>query len=125
MRKAAVAKNPSARRLARAAATRRAQARLGVSRLSVHLTGRHAYAQILSPAPAAKVLASASTAEKALRQQFSNGGNAAAAAAVGSRLAEKAKQAGLERLAFDRGGRKYAGRVRALAEAARAGGLKF
>ena len=123
MRRILSANNAAQRRIVRGARTRRMQAGLGVSRLMVHLSGKHAYAQILSPS--AKVLASASTAEKELRQQFSNGGNAAAAAAVGTRLAEKAKGIDLGKLAFDRGGYKYAGRVRALADAARAGGLKF
>lgn len=124
MRKVNTANSPRQRRMVRAARTRRMQARLGVSRLVVHLSGQHAYAQIISPA--AKVLASASTLEKEMRQQLGNGGNTAAAAAVGSRLAEKAKQVdNIGKLAFDRGGCRYAGRVRALAEAARAGGLKF
>jgi large subunit ribosomal protein L18 len=73
----------------------------------------------------AKVLAAASTAEKEVRAQLANGGNKAAAAAVGKRIAEKAKKLGIERVAFDRGGFRFHGRVKALAEAARESGLKF
>ena len=123
MRKKISPDNLAARRQRRAARTRQLQMRLGMSRLIVHLTGQHAYAQIISAE--AKVLASASTAEKEMRQQHANGGNIAAAAAVGSRLAEKAKSLTLGPLAFDRSGHKYAGRVCALAEAARSGGLQF
>lgn len=121
------------RRLTRAAATRRRQARLGVARLVTHFSGRHTYAQIISPA--GKVLASASTMSKSLRAEYpqfaKNGGNIAAAEAVGAAIAKKAAGiAGIElgklgKLGFDRGGRQYAGRVRAMATAARAGGLKF
>ena len=123
MRKPLPTRTRQQRRVHRAARTRRMQARLGAARLVVHLSGQHAYAQIISPA--AQVLASASTVEKEMRGKVGNGGNAAAAAAVGSRLAEKAQALDIGKLAFDRGGCKYAGRVRALAEAARAGGLKF
>lgn len=117
-------KNPASRRLVRAARTRRVQARLRVSRLVVHLSGQHTYAQIVSPQ--ARVLVSASTVEKDVRKLCRNGGNTVAATAVGRRLAEKAVAVGeVGKLAFDRGGRKYTGRVRALAEAAREGGLVF
>jgi len=71
------------------------------------------------------VLASASTAEKDLRADISNGGNTAAASAVGKRIAEKAKAAGIEKVAFDRAGFAYHGLVKALAEAAREAGLQF
>jgi len=71
------------------------------------------------------VLASASTAEKEVRTKVKNGGNVKAAELIGQRIAEKAKKIGIESVAFDRGGYKYHGRVKALAEAARAGGLKF
>ena len=71
------------------------------------------------------MLAAASTAEKEVRAQLANGGNKAAAAAVGKRIAEKAKKLGIERVAFDRGGFRFHGRVKALAEAARESGLKF
>lgn len=111
-------------RLRRGAQTRRHQSRLRVTRLAVHLSGKHTYAQIIDAN--AKVLASASTTEKALKAAYQkNGGNLAAAEAIGRRLAEKAKQAGIEQIAFDRGGWRYGGRVKALAEAARAGGLLF
>ena len=123
MKNTVIIKNTVQRRRVRAARTRQMQTRLRATRIMVHLSGKHIYAQIVSPQ--ALVLASASTVEKEMRQQFSSGGNIAAAAAVGDRLAKKAKQIELGKLAFDRGGRKYAGRVRALAESARAGGLQF
>ena len=87
-------------------------------------TNLHIYAQVIS-GDGSKVLASASTAEKEVRAQLKNGGNKAAAEAVGARIAEKAKAAGIDVVAFDRSGYQYHGRVKALAEAARAGGLKF
>ena len=93
-------------------------------RLTVYRSNCHIYAQIIS-SDGARVLASASTAEKDMRAQCAKGGNAAAAAAVGKRIAEKAKSAGIERVAFDRAGYKYHGRVKALAEAARENGLNF
>ena len=93
-------------------------------RLSVHRTNTHIYAQITSPS-GDKVLAAASSAEKEVRAQLKHGGNKKAAEVVGARIAEKAKQAGIEAVAFDRGGNRYHGRVKALAEAARAGGRKF
>ena len=113
-----------ARRLVRAVRTRRHQASLGVSRIVVTLSGKHTYAQIISPA--AKVLASASTVEVDMRAEFGkNGGNIAAAEAVGRRLAEKVKSVDIGKLGFDRGGRRYDGRIKALAEALRTGGLSF
>lgn len=114
------AKNDS--RLRRA---RRARARirgLGENRLSVHRTPRHIYAQIIAPA-GDKVLASASTLDSELRGGVT--GNMAAAAEVGKLVAKRAKDAGVERVAFDRGGYKYHGRVKALADAARETGLEF
>ena len=93
-------------------------------RLTVHRTNLHIYAQVIA-ADGARVLASASTAEKEVREQHPNGANKGAAAAVGARIAEKAKAAGVTEVAFDRAGFSYHGRVRALAEAAREGGLKF
>jgi large subunit ribosomal protein L18 len=111
-------------RLRRAAQTRKRQRAQGAARLAVHRTNQHIYAQVIS-GDGAKVLAAASTAEKELRGQMANGGNKAAASLVGKRIAEKAKQLGIEQVAFDRGGYRYHGRVKALADAAREGGLKF
>jgi large subunit ribosomal protein L18 len=95
---------------------------LGVNRLSVHRTPRHIYAQILAPA-GDKVLASASTLDSDIRGGKT--GNIEAAAAVGKLVAERAKAAGIEAVAFDRGGFKYHGPVKALADAARESGLNF
>jgi large subunit ribosomal protein L18 len=111
-------------RLRRARQTRLKIREIGAVRLTVHRTNSHIYAQITSGA-GDKVLATASSAEKDVRAQLKNGGNRKAAEAVGARIAEKAKQAGIEAVAFDRSGYRYHGRVKALAEAARAGGLKF
>ena len=111
-------------RLRRARQTRLKIREIGAVRLTVHRSNSHIYAQITSSA-GDRILASASTAEKDVRAQIKNGGNRKAAEAVGARIAEKAKQAGIERVAFDRAGYRYHGRVKALAEAARAGGLKF
>jgi large subunit ribosomal protein L18 len=111
-------------RLRRALPTRVRIQRLRVPRLSVHRSNQHIYAQILS-ADGARVLASASTLDKEVRVQVPNGGNMQAAAVIGKRIAERAQKAGVVEVAFDRGGFKYHGRVKALAEAAREGGLKF
>ena len=111
-------------RLRRAAKTRRKIQQLRVVRLAIHRTNGHIYAQLVSD-DGAKVLTSASTAEKEVRAKISNGGNATAAAAVGTRIAEKAKTLGIDAVAFDRSGYKFHGRVKALAEAAREAGLKF
>jgi len=80
--------------------------------------------QIIDPS-GSKVLASASSLEAQVKVEAKNGGNVAAASMVGKRIADKAKAAGVERVAFDRSGFKYHGRVKALAEAAREGGLQF
>ena len=118
-----ISKNIS--RLRRAQATRRRIARLRVVRLSVHRTNQHIYATIIS-AEGDRVLASASTVEAEVRGQLNgHGGNLAAAVAVGTRIAEKAKAAGIDTVAFDRSGFRFHGRVKALAEAAREAGLKF
>lgn len=104
---------------------RRARARmrdLGAIRLSVHRTPRHIYAQIIAPA-GDRVLACASTLDSELRGGKT--GNIEAAAAVGKLVAERAKAAGIDAVAFDRGGYKYHGRVKALADAARESGLNF
>jgi large subunit ribosomal protein L18 len=111
-------------RLRRAQQTRLKIREIGAVRLTVHRSNSHIYAQLTSSA-GDRVLASASSAEKDVRARLKNGGNRNAAEAVGARIAEKAKQAGIERVAFDRAGYRYHGRVKALAEAARAGGLKF
>jgi len=85
----------------------------------------HIYASVVSD-DGTRVLASASTAEKEVREQLGgNGGNAAAATLVGKRIAEKARAAGVEKVAFDRSGFAYHGRVKALADAAREAGLQF
>jgi large subunit ribosomal protein L18 len=97
---------------------------LSVNRLSVHRTPRHIYAQIIA-SDGGTVLASASTVETDVRKGMKSTGNAEAAAIVGARIAEKAKAAGIDTVAFDRSGFRYHGRVKALAEAAREAGLKF
>jgi large subunit ribosomal protein L18 len=117
-----VDKNES--RLRRARQTRLRIRENGAMRLTVYRTNSHIYAQIITSG-GEKVLAAASTAEKEVRAQLKNGANRKAAEVVGARIAEKAKQAGIETVAFDRAGYRYHGRVKALAEAARAGGLKF
>ena len=104
---------------------RRARARirdLGINRLSVHRTPRHIYAQIIAPA-GDKVLACASTLDTDLRSGVTC--NIAAAAEVGKLVAKRAKDAGVDKVAFDRSGYKYHGRVKALADAARETGLEF
>jgi large subunit ribosomal protein L18 len=111
-------------RLRRARQTRLKIAEVGAVRLSVYRTNAHIYAQITSPA-GDKVLATASSLDKDLRGELKHGGNKKAAEAVGKRIAAKAKDKGIEAVAFDRGGYRYHGRVKALADAARAGGLKF
>ncbi len=111
-------------RLRRAVATRKKIAELRVHRLAVHRTNLHIYANIISP-EGDRILVSASSMEPEVRKQLANGGNAAAAAIIGKRVAEKAKAAGIETVAFDRSGFRYHGRVKALADAAREAGLKF
>lgn len=111
-------------RLRRARQTRAKISELRAVRLCVHRTNLHIYAQIISPC-GSKVLASASTVETAVRGTQPNGGNLAAATAVGKRIAEKAVAAGIAQVAFDRSGFRYHGRVKALADAAREHGLTF
>jgi large subunit ribosomal protein L18 len=111
-------------RLRRASKTRVRIVRQGAARLMVHRTNLHIYAQVID-ATGGKVLASASTLEKDVRSAHPNGAKKDAAAEVGKRIAEKAKAAGVTEVAFDRAGFSYHGRVKALAEAAREGGLKF
>lgn len=115
-------------RLRRAVPTRRKITELGVHRLSIFRSNLHIYANIISP-EGDRVLVSASTLEPEVRTQLAGqtgqGGNVAAATLVGKRVAEKAKAAGIESVAFDRSGFRYHGRVKALADAAREAGLKF
>lgn len=106
---------------------RRARAKireLGAVRLCVHRTPRHIYAQVTTP-DGSSVLASASSVEKSLRGGKGYTGNVDTAAAVGKAIAERAKAAGINRIAFDRSGFRYHGRVKALADAARENGLEF
>ena len=103
--------------------TRRKIAELGAVRLLVHRSNTHMYAQVIDAD--AKVVAAASTLEAEVRKQVGNGGNVKAATVIGQRIAEKAKQKGIEAVSFDRSGFKYHGRVKALADAAREAGLKF
>ena len=117
--------NKKQQRLRRARQTRVRIALQVKPRLTVYRSNLHIYAQLISD-DGAKVLAAASTAEKELREQVKgNGGNTAAAQLVGKRIAEKAKAAGVEAVAFDRAGYAFHGRIKALADAAREAGLKF
>ena len=112
-------------RLRRARRTRAAIRRQRVHRLSVNRSPRHMYAQVFEP-DGSRVLAAASTLDKEVREQVDgNGGNVAAASVVGRAIAERARKLGIARVAFDRSGYKYHGRVKALAEAAREHGLEF
>ena len=113
-------------RLRRSRQTRARIANLGAVRLTVFRSNLHIYASVIS-GDGTQVLAAASTAEKSVREQLGKdkGGNATAAALVGKLIAEKAKAAGVEKVAFDRSGFAYHGRVKALAEAAREAGLQF
>ncbi len=97
---------------------------LGMHRLCVFRSPRHIYAQIIAPG-GAEVLASASTVDKELKGQVKNGGNIEAASKVGKALADRAKKAGIKKVAFDRSGFKYHGRIKALADAARENGMEF
>ena len=111
-------------RLRRAKSTRAHIRELGVPRLSVLRTGQHVYAQLFS-ADGSKVLAAASTTQAEVREGLKNGHNSDAAAKVGKAIAEKARAAGIDKVAFDRSGYRFHGRIKALAEAAREGGLQF
>ncbi len=114
--------------------SRQTRARIAVqrvARLTVYRTNLHIYASVISD-DGSRVLASASSVEPDIRKDLAGdakatgkGGNVAAASVVGKRIAEKAKAAGVERVAFDRAGFAYHGRVKALAEAAREAGLQF
>jgi|SRR5687768_1955120 len=116
--------NPTESRLRRARRTRAKIAELKAVRLAVHRSNLHIYAQLIDGS-GSKVLTSASTLEPELRKALPNGGTMDAAAAVGKRVAERARDLGIETVAFDRSGFKYHGRIKALAEAAREHGLKF
>lgn len=115
------------KKAARLRRARRARAKireLGAHRLCIYRTPRHIYAQVIAP-DGGQVVTAASTVEKALRAELGRTGNAAAAAAVGKLVAERAREAGITKVAFDRSGFKYHGRVKALADAAREAGLQF
>ena len=114
-------------RLRRSRQTRTRIALQRTARLAVHRTNLHIYASLVSD-DGSQILASASTAEKEVREQLGGngkGGNVSAATLVGKRIAEKAKAAGIDKVAFDRSGFAFHGRVKALAEAAREAGLQF
>ncbi len=114
-------------RLRRARQTRIRIATQGVARLTVNRTNLHIYASVIS-GDGGKVIATASSAEPEVRKELGGsgkGGTVAAAQMIGKRLAEKAKAAGVEKVAFDRAGFAYHGRVKALADAAREAGLQF
>lgn len=108
----------------RAKRTRARIALQGAYRLCIHRTPRHIYAQIIAP-EGDRVIASASTLSKDVRAELAGTGNKTAAAAVGKKIAERAKEHGIEQVAFDRSGFKYHGRIQALADAAREAGLKI
>jgi large subunit ribosomal protein L18 len=112
------------RRTRRAIKSRVKIRELGVARLTVHRTPRHIYAQLFDAA-GAKVLATASTVQEAVKTGLKGTGNIDAARAVGRAIAERAREAGVTKVAFDRAGFQYHGRVKALAEAAREAGLEF
>lgn len=116
--------NKKEARLRRAKSTRSHIRKLGVPRLSVHRTGQHLYAQVFDAA-GVNVVAAASTVQKSLAESLKGTKNVEAAAAVGKAIAERAKAAGIEAVAFDRSGFRYHGRIKALADAAREAGLKF
>ena len=111
-------------RLRRATKARKKMQELGATRLVVHRTPRHIYAQVIAP-NGSEVLASASTVEKAIAEQVKYTGNADAAAVVGKAIAERALAKGVTTISFDRSGFQYHGRVAALATAAREAGLQF
>jgi large subunit ribosomal protein L18 len=116
------------KKTARIRRAKRARAKineLGVHRLTIHRTPRHIYAQVIAP-NGAEVIASASTVDKSVAADIEGpAGNSAAAAVVGRVVAQRARDKGIERVAFDRSGFRYHGRVKALADAAREAGLEF
>ncbi len=111
-------------RLRRAKKSRSHIRRLGVARLTVHRSGRHIYAQVISP-EGGNVIAAASTLQKDVSAELKGTNNKQAAAAVGKAVAERAVEAGVKKVAFDRSGFRYHGRIKELAEAARKVGLDF
>jgi len=116
--------NKKQARLRRARKTRAKIAELKAVRLCINRTNSHIYAQVIS-ACGSKVLAAASSLEPEIRKDLKNGGNKDAAITIGKLIAERAQKAGVEQVSFDRSGFAYHGRVKALADAAREGGLKF
>ena len=119
-----MARKEKVTRARRAKRTRKRIRELEMPKLSVHRTPRHIYAQVIS-SDGERTVASASTLEGSIRRDFAYGGNCVAAAMVGRSIAEKALQVGVKKVAFDRSGFRFHGRVKALAEAARGAGLKF
>ena len=115
--------NKNVQRLRRATRSRAKIRELKALRLSVHRTPQHIYAQIFDSE--SKVVAAASTLQKDIASSLNGTGNATAAAAVGKAIAERAKAKGVTKVAFDRSGFKFHGRVKALADAARENGLEF
>jgi len=111
-------------RLRRAKKTRARIKRLGIDRLCVHKTARHVYAQVISP-NSSQVIVSASSLDKEIRDKVKYTGNIKAAIVVGEILAKRAKKAGVKKVAFDRSGFKFHGRIQALANAARENGIEF
>ena len=116
--------NKKTERLRRARKTRARIKQLGENRLCVNKTPRHVYAQVIAP-NGSEVIVSASTVDKEIRGQVKYSGNVEAASMVGKILAERAKKAGISKVAFDRSGFKYHGRIKALADAAREQGMEF
>ena len=117
-------KSKKSARIRRATRTRCKIRELGAHRLCVNRTSQHIYAQIISP-DASTTLVTASTVEKAIREGLDSTGNVDAATRVGSEIAKRAKEKGITKVAFDRSGFRFHGRVKALAEAAREAGLEF
>lgn len=117
-------KDKKTARLRRARKLRAKISRQGATRLSVHRTSQHIYAQVIDET-GGKVIAASSTLDAAVKKEAKNTSNCEAASLVGKRVAELAKAAGVEQVAFDRSGFRYHGRVKALAEAAREAGLKL
>ncbi len=118
--------NKKLSRLRRSRKTRAKILSLGIDRLSIYKTSRHIYAQILSGTPtSSKVLLTVNTLQKEVQSELKYTGNKDAAALVGKLIAEKAKTAGIDKVAFDRSGFKYHGRVKSLADSARENGLQF